>query len=297
MRIVITGACGFIGRRLIEELEQRGHELHLVDRQSPEEATIFVPGSRVSAPFKTDWPFYKADIMDGEAMERVVKQADAVVHLAAVPSGLPEAGREAFYYNASGTYMLLDAARLAGVSRFVAASSINAYGTFYWRIREEPVRYTHLPLTEAFPPEPQDPYSLSKLVNELTCDAFHRAYGMKTAALRFGGVWSDEVYDRAMEQGLPPTTAWLDDLYTWVHVRDIATGIRQALEAPDLPGSGAYTLNAADTSCPEPTMELLQRLRPDYAAMLTSPIEGRGALISSAKARAAFGFEPKFRLE
>ena len=297
MNIVITGACGFIGRKVIEELERRGHALRLVDRQRPEEATMFVPGSRIRAPFKTEWPFHQADMMDAEAMVRIVEEADAVVHLAALPSGLPESGREAFHYNACGTYTLLDVSRLAGVPRFVAASSINAFGTFYWRIRETPIVYTHLPLTEAYPPEPQDPYSLSKRVNELTCEAFHRAYGMKTAALRFGGVWSEETYAKAMEHGMEPTTAWTDDLYTWVHVRDIATGIRQALEAPDLPGFGAYTLNASDTSCPEPTMELLHRFRPDYISVLTSPIEGRNALISSAKAREAFGFEPAYRLD
>lgn len=297
MRVTITGACGFIGRTLIQELERGGHELLLVDRTRPEEATMFVPGGRVSAPFATDWPFRQADIMDEAAMRSIAEQSEAIVHLAAIPSGLPDQGRETFHYNASGTYALLDAARLGGVSRFVTASSINAFGTFYWRIKEEAVRYTHLPLTEAFPPEPQDPYSLSKLVNEYTCESFHRAYGIKTAALRFGGVWSDAVYDRTMEQGLPPTEAWSDDLYTWVHVRDIAKGIRQALEAPDLPGYGAYTLNASDTSCPEPTMELLRSLRPDYLTALTTEIQGRDALISSAKAREAFGYQPSFRLE
>jgi UDP-glucose 4-epimerase len=297
MRVVITGACGFIGRMLIQELEQYGHELHLVDRQRPEEATIFVPGGRVLSPFVTDWPFHLADVMDNETMSKVIINADAIVHLAAIPSGLPEAGVEAFYYNACGTFNLLDISRKTSVSRFIAASSINTFGTFYWRINPDPVKYTHLPLTEAFPPEPQDPYSLSKLVNEETCAAFHRAYGIKTAALRFGGVWSDAVYNQAMEKGLQPTFEWLDDLYTWVHIRDIATAIRQALEEPNLPGFGAYTLNAEDTSCPEPTMDIIKRLRPDYLTKLTAPIAGRDALISSAKAKQAFGFQPKFRLD
>jgi len=297
MKIVITGACGFIGRKLIGQLEERGHELVLIDRQRPEEATIFVPGGRVSAPFRTEWPFHKADIMDGEAMQAVIRDVDAVVHLAAIPSGLPDIGRDTFHFNACGTYGLLDAARLAGVARFVTASSINAFGTFYWRIRETPIVYTHLPLTEAFRPEPQDPYSLSKLVNELTCEAFFRAYGIRTAALRFGGVWSDEVYNRAMTKGLEPTEEWSADLFTWVHINDVVKGIRQALEVPDLPGFGAYTLNASDTNRPEPTMELLCRLRPEYLPLLDREIESRGALISSEKAHLIFGFHPEYRLD
>src|SRR5437773_2119301 len=83
------------------------------------------------------------------------------------------------------------AARLAGVRRFFCASSINAFGTFFWRLSGKPVIYRKLPLDESFAPVPEDPYSLSKWVNELTCDAFHRAYGITTAAFRFAGIWDD----------------------------------------------------------------------------------------------------------
>jgi len=299
VKILITGACGLIGRVLVEELENRGHELLLSDRQRPEEATVFngSANERLAAPFTTEWPFFQADIMDTEKMTEIARVADAIVHLAAMPTGVPERGPETFHVNACGTFNLLDAARKAGVSRFIAASSINAFGTFYWRINPQPVRYTHLPLTEEFAPEPQDPYSLSKYVNEETCAAFHRAYGITTAALRFGGVLNEYWYERLTETGLRPTTAWSDMLYTWVHIRDVATGIRQALEAERLPGFGAYTLNARDTNCYEPTMEILRRFRPDYLDILTAPIPGYGALISTEKARKTFGYEPKYTFD
>ena len=300
MKILITGACGLIGRELIKELESRGHELALVDKQRPEEATVysgFAPRAKI--PFTTEWPFHQADIMDAEKMGEIVRSsgAEAIVHLAALPTGEPHVGRETFYFNATGTFYLLDVARSADVSRFVVASSVNAFGTFYWRINPTPVKYTHLPLTEEFPPEPQDPYSLSKLVNELTCAAFHRAYGIATAALRFGGVWSEDRYADAVENGLRPVTGWSDMLYSWVHVKDVVAGIRQALEAKDLPGFGVYTLNSSDTSCLEPTMEIIERFRPEYKDILTKPISGHDALISTDKARRTFGFAPKYRLD
>lgn len=299
MKIFITGACGFIGRNLIPELESRGHDLVLMDRQRPEEATVFVPGSaeRAVSPLLTQWPFLLGDIMDDEQMRRHLEGVDAVVHLAASPTGLPDQGVETFKYNALGTFILLDASRLQGVSRFVAASSINAFGTFYWRINPEPVNYDELPLTETFPPVPQDPYSLSKWVNEETCAAFHRAYGIRTAALRFGAVWTNEMYRRTIESGLAPTAAWSDDLFTWVHVSDVVSAIRQALEAEQLPGHGTYTLNAADTRCPEPTMELLRKWKPDWAGRLSAAIQGRDSLISIAKAKTAFGYAPRYRLD
>ena len=152
-----------------------------------------------------------------------------------------------------------------------------------------------MPLTESYPPVPEDAYSLSKYVNEETCAAFHRAYGITTAAFRFAGVWSVEMYEKAQAKGLAPTAAWSDDLFQWVHLYDIATGIRQALEAPDLPGHGVYYLGAADTRCPEPSMDILRKFRPDLADHVTEPLEGRASLVSIRRAQQAFGFAPKYR--
>ena len=86
------------------------------------------------------------------------------------------------------------------------------------------------------------------------------------------------MYEQRLVAGLPKTEAWSDDLFQWVHVADIVSGLRRALEAPDLPGFGVYTLSAADTRCPEPTLELLNRLRPDLTQNITTPLEGRAPL-------------------
>jgi nucleoside-diphosphate-sugar epimerase len=298
MNILITGACGFIGRALIVEFENRGHQLRLLDQNSPQEATTFVPGSteRALNPLKTDWPFIQAQITDPEAMRAACEGIDAVVHLAGEPRGLPEIGVETFRTNALGTFVAINAAHQAGIQRFTCASSINAFGIFYWRLSGKPVRYTYMPVDETFPPVPEDPYSLSKLVNEETCAAFHRAYGMTTAAFRFAGVWSKEMYEKRQAEGLQPTAQWSDDLYQWVHITDIVEGIRKAIEAADLPGYGAYTLSAADTRCPEATMDILRKLRPDLAQNVITPLEGRAPLLSIERARLTFGYSPRFRL-
>lgn len=299
MKVVITGACGFVGRKLIEELEQAGHELRLVDKAPPEEATMFMPGApggRGVAPFKTQWPFIKAEIMDPAAMREAVAGCDAMIHLAAAVTGVPECGIDTFHVNACGTYIALEACRLEGVKRFLCASSINAFGTFYWRLSGKPVTYKTMPLTEEFEVIPEDSYSLSKHVNELTCAAFHRAFGLTTASFRFAGVWADDWYEKLRQDGLKPTTEWSDHLYQWVHRSDVVRGIRQALEQRDLPGYGAYTLGAADTLCPEPTMEILHKFRPDLAAAVTEPLPGRAPLLSIAKAQRTFGYAPRFRL-
>lgn len=295
MKVLITGACGFIGRELITELENQGHELRLVDMTRPEDATVFRGRERAHIPLKTDWPFVQAEITDEEAMIRACEGQDAVVHLAGEPLGMPEIGVRTFRSNALGTFVVIDATHRVGISRFLCASSINAFGTFYWRLSGKPVAYTKLPLDETFSPVPEDPYSLSKRVNEETCAAYHRAYGMTAISFRFAGVWSHDRHTQTLEDGLEPTNGWSDDLYQWVHVADVARGIRKALEAERLTG-GAYTLGAADTRCPEPTMTLLEQFRPDLARTLDESLIGRAPLLSIAKSQEAFGYDPQFRM-
>jgi len=298
MRILITGAFGMIGRQLVRELEG-AHELRFFDREKPESATVFVPGSneRKAVPFVTSWPCLQGDITDKSAMLGAVRDMDAVIHLAASVKGQPEHGSETFHINVCGTYILLDACRQAGVKRFFCASSVNAFGTFYFRLSGQPVRYDEMPLDESFRPVPEDAYSLSKYVNEETCAAFTRAYGITTAAFRFAGAWSDEMYRQRLRDGLQQTRAWSDGLYQWVHVADVARGLRQALESPDLPATGVYTLGASDTSCPEPTMEILRRLRPDLADRVSAPLPGRASLLSIQKAHQVFAYTPQYNLD
>src|SRR5688572_3834357 len=298
MHVLITGACGYVARNLIRELKTRGRELRLLDRVRPEEATMFDPdsGGCIADPLKTHWPALVGAVTDPDTAKRAVEGVDAVVHLAAGLKGDPTIGFDTFHTNACGTFAMIDAARQAGVARFLCASSINTFGTFWWRISNRPVVYDKLPLTEDFDPVFEDPYSLSKFVNEQTCAAFHRAYGITTAAFRFAGVWNQVMHAQKRKEGLPPTKEWSDHIWQWVHVEDLVRGIRQALEQPDLPGYGVYTLGAADTLAPEPSMELLERFKPELAKKLDRPLKGREPLLSIDRARRTFGYAPQNRM-
>lgn len=296
MNILITGACGLVARSVMAVLGQR-HSLRLLDQVAPAEATMFAGiGKRVAKPLNTDWPFLKAEITDPAAMLAAMDGIECVVHLAASATGFPEDGFITFRDNALGTFCVLDAARQAGVRRVFCASSINAFGTIFWRLSGRPAPYVSMPLTEDFEPVPEDPYSLSKLAVEHICAAFARAYGITAIAFRFAGVMSDDRYAETKSEGLPPTTEWNDTLYGWVHNLDVADGIRRAVEAPVLPRFGVYTLGAPDTRCPEPTMEILQRFRPDLAANVTAPLPGRAPLLAIDRARIAFDYTPSRRL-
>jgi nucleoside-diphosphate-sugar epimerase len=73
MKIMITGAAGWLGRRVTAQLELE-HELLLTDSADPAEATIFdgtAPGGRRRVPLKTDWPYLRADLSDSNQLERL----------------------------------------------------------------------------------------------------------------------------------------------------------------------------------------------------------------------------------
>lgn len=297
MKVLITGAFGMVGRALMQELEQAGHELRLMDMNEPDKATVFVPGQheRQLSPIRTRWPVVKGSILEIETVAKAVQGIDAVIHLAAAVTGLPEYGPDTMHTNCCGTYIVLDEARKVGVKRVLVASSINAYGCFYWRLSGKPPLYKKMPIDETYKVCFEDSYSLSKYVNELTCATFTRAFGITTAAFRFAGVRGHAQY-LEMKANMEATTAWSDDLYQWVHVEDVAHGLRQTLEHAKLPATGVYTLGAADTRCPEPTMEILQKFRPDLAKTVRNPQAGRWPLLSIRTAAKTFGYAPKYKL-
>ena len=297
MKVAITGAAGWLGRYVTEALEA-DHDLILVDNVAPEDATIFDPtvaGRRRAAPLVTRWPYHRTDVQDQAALATAFAGAEVVIHLAAWPTGDWELARSTMATNMMGTFNVFEMGRTVGVRRIVNASSINAFGTFFWRVSGlTPVRRA-LPLAEDEPIVPEDPYSLSKAVTELIGATYARAFHVETVNLRFAGVMAESVYQALLDEGLPATQAWADHLYQWIHIRDVTQGIVKAALAPVVIAE-PITLAAADTRAPEPTLELIRRFRPELQPHLREPLPGRASLLSIARARTFLGYEPRFSL-
>jgi UDP-glucose 4-epimerase len=297
VKILITGAAGGLGRKMTDKLEDV-HELLLTDVQDPAEATVFggsPPDFRLRAPLSPTWPYLRADLLQTDAFDRFVNDVDVIIHLAAVATGAWDRVEETLRTGVLGTSALLDLARRKGVRRFVNASSINAYGTFFWRVSGlEPVRCS-LPVTEDERPVPEDPYSLSKFLSEEVGFAYRRAFGIEVVNLRFASVWHDSRYQQLMTDGLAPTHSLPADLGQWIHVEDVAAGIELAatVEAvtPD-----PMVLAAEDTRLPEPTLEIIRRFRPDLEPRIKEPLSRRDSLISIARARSRLGYTPRYNL-
>ncbi|HET9495711.1 MAG TPA: SDR family oxidoreductase [Chloroflexia bacterium] len=170
---LVSGAAGFIGSNIVEELMARGETVRALDD--------FSTGRRANlAPFLDRIQLLEGSIIDEALVARAVQGVDYVLHQAALPSVPrsvtdPLASHEA---NATGTLKLLIAARDAGVKRVVYASSSSVYG-------DSP----ELPKHESMPTRPRSPYAVNKLAGEEYCKVFAAVYGLPTVALRYFNVF------------------------------------------------------------------------------------------------------------
>ncbi|MEA3413883.1 MAG: NAD-dependent epimerase/dehydratase family protein [Pseudomonadota bacterium] len=172
-KVLVTGGAGFIGSHTVDLLLERGILVRVLDNLSA--------GNRDNLP--GDDPgleFLEGDIRSSGDVARAVEGVSHVLHLAAQVSVVNsvEDPPNSADHNIMGFVTVLDAARRAGVARFVYASSAAVYGT--------PER---LPLDESAPLFPLSPYGLEKRVNEQYASLFHGHWGISTLGMRYFNVF------------------------------------------------------------------------------------------------------------
>jgi UDP-glucose 4-epimerase len=176
MRVLVTGAAGFIGSHVAQRLVADGAQVVGIDDLSTgKRSNLADIGLRL----------VEGSILDPAALDEAVAGAagpvDAVVHLAAMPSVPrsivdPAASHEA---NATGTLRVLEAARrLEEPPHVIVASSSSVYGA-------NPT----LPKHEGLVAQPMSPYAVSKLAAEQAALAWQHSYGLRTLAFRFFNVY------------------------------------------------------------------------------------------------------------
>jgi UDP-glucose 4-epimerase len=175
MRCIVTGGAGFIGSHLVDRLLAEGHQVLGLDNFAtgrPENLAHLrqVPGLSVA----------QVDVADFGAIQGLFEGVDWVFHLAALADIVPSIQRPLDYHraNVDGTVNVLEAARLAGVKRFVYAASSSCYGI--------PDVY---PTPETAPVRPQYPYALSKYLGEEMVRHWAQVYHLPAVSLRFFNVY------------------------------------------------------------------------------------------------------------
>jgi nucleoside-diphosphate-sugar epimerase len=170
---LVTGAAGFIGSNIVEELVRRGERVRALDNLST--------GKRSNIePFLGNIDFVEGDITDSSVVAEAMQGVDYVLHQAALPS-VPRSVADPLVsheINATGTLKVLLAARDAGVKRLVFASSSSVYG-------DSPT----MPKHEGMPTQPRSPYAVNKLAGEEYTRIFASLYGLPTVALRYFNVF------------------------------------------------------------------------------------------------------------
>jgi UDP-glucose 4-epimerase len=170
---LVTGGAGFIGSCLVRRLLEEGEKVRVLDNLSTGKESNLEE-------VRSDIEFREGDVCDPNAVREAVEGVEFVFHEAAIPSVPRSVDQplESHAANATGTLVLLRAARDARVRRLVYASSSSVYGA-----NEE------LPKRESLRPEPLSPYAVAKLAAEHYCMVFHYLYGLETVALRYFNVF------------------------------------------------------------------------------------------------------------
>jgi nucleoside-diphosphate-sugar epimerase len=281
-RVAVTGGSGKLGRAVVGDLLEHGWEVVNLDRTLPPDGPY---------PAHPDSSFVRVDFTDyGQAVEALSSiddrhsGVDALVHLAALPAPGLAPNAATFANNMTTTYNVFSAARRAGISNIVWASSETVLGLPF----DTPPPY--VPVDEEYPPRPESTYSLVKtLEEELARQLCRWDPALKMIGLRFSNVMYPEDY-----QAFPSYDAdallrkW--NLWGYIDARDGAQAVRRALEH-SMTGTDVFIIANADTVMSRPNAELLAEVFPDVP--VRGDIGTNDTLLSIDKARRVLGYEPE----
>jgi len=175
MKILVTGGAGFIGSNLCESLLNDGHSVRCLDN--------FATGhfhNIAHLMSHSNFELQVGDIRNLNTCHKAVSGMEYVLHEAALGS-VPRSIKDPIttnQVNIDGFLNMLTASRDAGIKRFVYAASSSTYGDS-----------ENLPKVEDIIGKPLSPYAITKYVNELYADVFHKTYGIDTIGLRYFNVF------------------------------------------------------------------------------------------------------------
>jgi NAD dependent epimerase/dehydratase len=272
MKVLITGADGFIGSHLTEALVESGYDVRAFVYYNSFNSYGWL--DTLSNETKSKIEFFSGDIRDPNGVREAMKGIDIVFHLAALIA-IPFSYHSPDSYidtNVKGTLNIIQAARDNKVKRVLVTSTSEVYGTAQF-----------VPITELHPKQPQSPYSASKIGADAIADSFYRSFELPISIVRPFNTFGPRQSARAViptiisqllngteEIKLGDITPTRDLLY----VKDTVDGFLKIAQCNELIGHEVNIATQSEISVGDLAQQLINRINPN-AKIITDSVRLR----------------------
>lgn len=296
MKVLVTGAAGFIGSNLAEALLKRGDTVEGLDNFNDYYSPARKRANAAELAKHAGFRMHEGDLLDEKTVYRLLRDGgyDAVAHLAAMANVRYSITRAPLYtdVNIRGTVNVLEGMRLAGTPHIVFASTSSVYG-----------KTTKLPFLENDPlGQPLAPYPATKIAGELMGYTYHNLFDLSFTAVRFFSVYGERgrpdmmpyiITDSIVNQKVFKLYNAGEMYRDWTYVGDIIQGVILALEHPL--GYERINLGRGMPVRMADFVELIEKLVGKSAKMETPPAPASEPVITYAdikKAKDLLGYNP-----
>ena len=272
--IVVTGAAGRLGRRVVQLLADQNKEVLATDQVAADD----LPAE-----------FVRCNLMDRKAVEGILKEAEAVVHMGAIPGPLRAEPRFIFENNVAADFNVMMSAAELGLRRVVFSSSAFGMG---WAHDGNAFVPLYLPLDEEHPMMPFEPYGLTKQVGEDIGRLIARNSGTTVVSLRFTNVALPEVQAEFPWPAPTPEEPLTLVMWAYADARDVAEAHVLALDA-EIEEYEAFMIAQPSSRFEEPTIDLVKNNFGDRVE-IREGLSGTASVISTEKAQRMLGWRPRY---
>jgi NAD dependent epimerase/dehydratase len=261
MKVLVTGADGFIGSHLTELLLEEGYDVKAFCYYNSFNSWGWLdtlPENKLD-----EIEIFTGDIRDPNGVRTAMKDVEMVFHLAAL-IGIPFSYHSPDSYvdtNIKGTLNILQAARDLSLDRILVTSTSEVYGTAQF-----------VPITEDHPKQGQSPYSATKIGADYMAESFYRSFDLPVTMVRPFNTYGPRQSARAVIPTIITQLASgkqeieLGDLYPtrdFVYVRDTARGFLEVSKCDDLIGEEVNIATQNEISIGDLAQEIIDQINPD----------------------------------
>jgi NAD dependent epimerase/dehydratase len=255
--VLVTGAGGFIGSHLVEELLRRGQRVRAFVRYNSNGKIGWLED--IDDALRGKMEMFFGDIRDARAVHKAAQGCNRIYHLAAL-IGIPYSYLAPDSYvevNVQGTLNILNAARDLEIERTVVTSTSEVYGTA-----------VYVPIDEKHPMQAQSPYSATKIGADHLADSYYRSFGLPVTIVRPFNTYGPRQSTRAVIPTIMTQALWgteirlgsLDPVRDMVYVGDTAAGFIALADADECVGKVTNLATGTGISVRELAERIMRRV-------------------------------------